>query len=1680
MANAKTLYAKIVASAEGFDKVMSGVANKTDQVARSVNKSSSTMTKGFQGLASNAGTKFTDISKSMGSISQRSGEIGSKMTNSITKPAGVATGALAGMVGALGFKRLIGMDDAQAKIQGLGYSGKEVTSIQGDVTKAIEGSMTTMAEGTDAAAGALGSGVKRGKELQEYIKGVGNAAQGAGVPVGEMAQIFSRVRGTNKLATEELQMMEERLPGFSSTLAKSLGVSYEEMRTMVTNGEVDFDEFMVAVDKRAGASSKAVAQSFRGMATNSLNYIGMIGQAFLEPAFKEAKVVLADVVKALNSEELRRQAGIIGSQVAPIFTFLTKAVFGTIKAFFSLPAPLLKVISVLGLLAIGAGPVVLAFSKITGVIATLFGPLGTLFTTLGTVIGAISKTGSVVAGLSAVFPKLAGAFTLLGGPVGWIVAGIIALGTAFVIAYQKSETFRNFINGIGALFGRAIGWIKQFASAIGSLFAGNTQEGTSLLKRLGFNPEQVSLIQGIVTQLKGIFSIFGQSLKAIFGGIKSAWNGVISLFSGSGSFIAQAFSNIITMLTPIFQAIGNIVRNSVTQILTIVKSVFQVMRGVMQVFGGLFKGDWRMVWAGIKNIFWGALNGIIALVKLMFMNMVYAVIGIVKMWVASLRVALGVLKNVFVAIWNGIKFVTLYIWNGIKNAVITSVQTLKLRATQILNGLKIALTAIWNGIKFISIAVWNGIKWAVVNAIRILKNTGLAILRGLRAGIVAIWNGIKTASIWTWNLIKNSIMVAVRAIRTVALAILRGLRAGIIAIWNGIKSVSIAVWNGIKNAILNAIRITRSIALSVLRALRSGVIAIWNGIKSATSSAWNWIKNKVIALVRGLRATVLAVFRALRAGIIAVWNAIKSATSSAWNWIKNKAVALARTLRAVVLAVFRSLRAGVIAIWNAIKSATSSAWNWIKNKAVALARALRNTVTSIFRALKNAIVGIWNSIKSATSSAWNWIKNKASSLASSLRNAVTSTFNKLKNTVSNIWNSIKSNTSNVWKKIKSSIIDFANGIKSGVTGAFDKMKGALSKSIEAIKGFVQDMIDKVKGGLNKLIDGVNWVGEKLGMGKIGHVKMHTGTSSSNSSVVSRGRINTDTFATVGDRGRGNGPGGFRHETVVPPKGRPFITPNRDTLMPVTKGTSIMNGKQTHSMLSDMSHKFASGTKKGGGGSWWDQAKDATAGFGKGAAKKVHGASKATAEKFKQGKDATGKFLNSAKENVGKGAKWLGDKVGDVMDYVKSPGKLLNHVLKAFGVNFDALGKNNIPADMMAGMFTKLKESAKNLIKQWLEEAQEGSGDASWLFKHPIWQKFGNYTGGLNFNGGKHYGMDFGMPTGTSVKAVAGGKVTKTWNDYGGGKSVEVQVGKGLWNWYMHLSKILAKRGQKIEAGDEIGKSGATGNFVRGAHLHFQLNKGDHSGNDTAVDPMKWLKGLSGKGTNKSAKKWAPDIKRAAKEMKVNLSSKELNGIIAQIQRESNGNAGVTQGNIGDINNLRGTPAQGLLQYVPSTFKSYAVKGKNQIKNGYHQLLAFFNNSNWRKDLPYGKSGWGPSGARRFAEGGIITAPELAWVGEGGFSESIISHDPRNRTRSKAIHDKTGKMLGVDDETDLLREIASLLEFNNDLNVEGNRNTRAIANKNTSINIDGKEMTREVDRNMGDMYRNEIYNNGGQR
>lgn len=111
------------------------------------------------------------------------------------------------------------------------------------------------------------------------------------------------------------------------------------------------------------------------------------------------------------------------------------------------------------------------------------------------------------------------------------------------------------------------------------------------------------------------------------------------------------------------------------------------------------------------------------------------------------------------------------------------------------------------------------------------------------------------------------------------------------------------------------------------------------------------------------------------------------------------------------------------------------------------------------------------------------------------------------------------------------------------------------------------------------------------------------------------------------------------------------------------------------------------------------------------------------------------------------------------------------------------------------------------------------------------------------------------------------------------------------------------------------------------------------------------------------------ISKAAKASGVNLTSAEESTILKRIEQESNGNQSVV--NTTDSNAKNGTPSKGLLQYIDSTFKSYAVKGHTNIDSGYDQLLAMFNDSNWYKDISV-SGGWGPTGSKVHALGGLYS------------------------------------------------------------------------------------------------------------
>lgn len=1292
-------------------------------------------------IAGRLSKSFKSVGSNMQNVGQQAQNLGSSLTSKITKPALVAGTAMAGITAKLGFDRLVGLDTAKAKLEGLGYSTKEVGSITDQVTHAIQGGMTTMAEGTDVAAGALAAGVKQGKELEKYIKLVGDAAVGSNRPVSEMAMIFNRVQGQGKLMTQELNMIEEGMPGFSNAMSKHLGVSYDAFREMVTNGEVSSKEFLEVMDDFAGGMAGAYSKSWKGMVQNSKAYIGQIGEAFLSSTFEQAKGGLHEFESMLKSPGAKEWAAKTGEQLGNTLASIGNGIKGLIDWWQNLD-------------------------------------------------GSTQKT--------------------LGGIVKWLGITLVTMGPVLTI------------------FGK-------FVRTIGGMFSGLSTLITFMIRH----------------NAAAKMSAVGQAV----------WNGVTATARGIANGYRLAIAALSTSQT--IQALKTKIAATATTAWT------AVTKGAALATKGL----------GLAIRFMtGPVGIVITAIGLL-------VAGLIHLWKTN---------------------------SSFRNSVITA--------------------------------------WTAI------KNAAVAIFGFIKTHIVAIWNVIKASTI---------------------------------TVWNGIKTVAVATWNGIKLAILHPIRTLKTI-----------LSTIWNAMKNSAIKIWTALKNGVIAIIKAYVAQVKFNINLIKRIVVTIFNAIKSFSIKVWTALKNGVLGIVRALRKGVLSVFNALKKGVSVVFNAVKNATVRIWTVIKTSVVNKAKALWSGVKNTWNALKKGTIGIFKAVGSFMSSKWNSIKNGAVNKAKALWSGVKGAWGLLKKGTHNTMSAVGGFMSKKWNGIKNTTASIVNSMKSKVMGTMNKMRDGIKTVTGKIGNLFGGMVKGVKKGLNKLISGVNWVADKLGMDKLPSIKLSTGTNASKK-YVSHGKINRDTFATVGDKGRGNGPSGFRHEMIEYPNGKTTITPNRDTTTFLPKGSKVYNGTQTHAILSQMP-RFSIGSA-----------------IKEKAEYMLENGKKAVKSTVEKGKDLGGNAVDQVKKvgsEVAVKAKKVGSAVisgiGDVFDYIGHPGKLVNKIFDKVGFNFNFLKDAPLPFDLMQGAYKKLKSGVKSLFDEWLNDA--GGGDGSSFTKFPITTGYYPNGGapGYSFGGGHHYGIDFGAPYGTTINATNSGQLGELHN-FGGGLVARLLTGQ-FTLFFMHLSKIL-KHG-KVQAGEPIAKTGNSGNWTTGPHLHFQVEKGRHNDitNQNTVNPLKWLKGHGGGKVGGSG---SANARRAIQRAQSILGGRYKSSYITEqmmrvAKRESNFQAGAV--NNWDSNARAGIPSKGMFQMIEPSFRAYAKPGHGNILNPTDEAISAMRYivGKWVPIMGSWRSAFKRAGDFAYATGGVINTSGMYQLAEGGYPEIVIPTDPsRQSDAMKLLHLAASKISG---------------------------------------------------------------------
>lgn len=1089
---------------------------------------------------------------------------------------------------------------------------------------------------------------------------------------------------------------------------------------------------------------------------------------------------------------------------------------------------------------------------------------------------------------------------------------------------KKSDGFQKFVEYLEANAPKVWSLIKNITGTLWGLVKGMAPVGAAVLTMSSAffkwtntmtNAHPIlGKILGVLTAVGGVALLAAKPILLLRGALLGA-TGATTLFGNAGA-LAAAKTKIASAAVAIWRGVVSGAQSVALAYMyaTNGMSAAQMAQAFKAKAAAVAQGIWNGVVATAKGIANGYRYAIAALTTSQTLNAIKTKIAAVAMgvWTGVTKAAalatrglglairfmtgpigivitaIGLLVAGIVHLWKTnatFRNAVISIWNSIKAAAISIFGFIKPYIINIWNAIKNSTIAIWNAIKRSAVTIWNGIKFAVQHPIQALKKV-----------LSALWNGMKAAAIKIWTLLKNGVLAIIKAYVAQVRSNFNLVKRIVLTIFNAIKSFSIKVWNAIKNGILNIVRILRNGIAKTFKGIKNTVITIFNAVKNFSIKVWNAIKNSVINRAKELWNGVRNTFNALKKGTTAIFNAVKNFALKVWTSIKNSVVSRAKALWSGVRNTWNNLKKGTTAIFKSVGSFMSSKWNDIKSGTVNKAKAL-----------------------------WSGVKGAWGSLTKGTRNTM---------------NAVGSFMSKKWKDIKSGTVDIVTGMKDKVTGVMNKMGDVIKSVTGDIKGFFSEMIDKVKGGLNKLIDGVNWVGGKLGMDKLPKIKLHTGTEHTNTTtnVVKNGKIARDTFATVGDKGRGNGPNGFRHETIRYPNGKMAITPNKDTTTFLPQGSSVMNGAQTHAMLSANNPTFSKGTlprfakgtlakkkpkknKKGDNvfGDAWDSTKA-------GAAKVVDG-----------GKAVVSKTL----ETAAKGKDWLKDKVGDVMDWIEKPGKLLNKVLEGFGVNMDAFGiakAASLPRDMMSGMFGKLKKAATDTFKKWFEE--QGSGDGGYI----------DLSKGINFGFTNsaaeaarmgypfpraHHGLDINYKFGEKVYSTLAGKGTgKSGYNGGFGNSMWLNNGKGVEAIYGHLSKLAWNGTKSVKPGDYLGKVGSTGDST-GPHLHYEMRW-----NGVAKDPTSWLKKNNGGG--KAGGKYGSTIKQALGMAGLPQTNKYIKAWQEQARTESTFNP--------KARNPSG--ASGLVQVKPATFNQYKLPGHGNIWNPLDNLIAGMRYAKAR----YGKGG----------------------------------------------------------------------------------------------------------------------------
>lgn len=211
--------------------------------------------------------------------------------------AAAATAAASKFILWNGAMRALNIEDAKAKLKGLGHSVASVTEIMDSALAAVKGTAYGLDSAATIAASAVAAGVKPGKELTKYLKLTADAATIAGSSLDDMGSIINKVTTGQKAYTQEINQLSDRGLPIWKWLQKEYNTTAVGLRKMVADGEVDSATFRKVIEENIGGAALASGSTTRGAWANMQAAMARVGAAITDRILPKIREALGDATK---------------------------------------------------------------------------------------------------------------------------------------------------------------------------------------------------------------------------------------------------------------------------------------------------------------------------------------------------------------------------------------------------------------------------------------------------------------------------------------------------------------------------------------------------------------------------------------------------------------------------------------------------------------------------------------------------------------------------------------------------------------------------------------------------------------------------------------------------------------------------------------------------------------------------------------------------------------------------------------------------------------------------------------------------------------------------------------------------------------------------------------------------------------------------------------------------------------------------------------------------------------------------------------------------------------------------------------------------------------------------------------------------------------------------------------